>query len=202
LREEVERALGIDFGKLLGPGVKLEKVLYPDVGLIEISIRTLIIYVLLVIGIRLFARRALSPLTPFDFVLVLVLANAVQNAMTGGDNSLTGGVVAAGMLLVANAVLNRTLYQWSWFRNLLSGHDVLLVHQGTLLTDNLRKVGIDADELRQIAQEKGFYELSQVGEAIYEANGDIAFFARSQQPSVYSRKSKKHAPGQTQGPRQ
>ena len=177
--------MGIDFGKLLGPGVNPAGVFYPSVNLIEISLRTLIVYVLLVVGIRLFARRALSPITPFDFVLVLVLSNAVQNSMTGGDNSLTGGVVAAGMLLIANAVLNRTLYTWHWFRNLLSGHDVLLIHQGQILKENLRRVGIDGDELRQIAQEKGFYELSQVGEAIFEANGDIAFFPASVEPKRY-----------------
>jgi uncharacterized membrane protein YcaP (DUF421 family) len=180
--------LGFDFGKLLGPGVDPDKVFYPSVNLVEISLRTLVIYVLLVLGIRLFARRALSPITPFDFVLVLVLANAVQNSMTGGDNSLTGGVVASGILLLANAVLNRTLYRWDWFRNLLSGRDVLLIHRGEMLRDNMRRVGVDAEELRQIAQEKGFYELSQVGEAIFEANGDIAFFPASVEPTRYRTK--------------
>jgi uncharacterized membrane protein YcaP (DUF421 family) len=167
----------------------ISKLLYPTVSIVEIAVRTLVVYVLLVIGIRLFARRALSPLTPFDFVLVLVLANAVQNSMTGGDNSLTGGLVAAGMLLVANAALNRTLYRLKFFRRLLTGHDVLLIHQGQLLRDNLRRVGIDEDELTQIAQEKNFYSLTDVGEAIYEANGDIAFFPANVAPTRYRRRT-------------
>jgi len=187
--------LGVDFSKLLGPGFNAQAVFYPSVNVFEIAIRTLIVYVLLVVGIRVFARRALSPLTPFDFVLVLVLSNAVQNSMTGGDNSLTGGVAAAGMLLVANVVLNRTLYQMKWFRHLLTGHDTLLIHQGQLLRENMRRVGIDEDELLQIAQEKNFYKLSDVGEAIFEANGDIAFFPANVEPTVYRKKRKPQIPG-------
>jgi uncharacterized membrane protein YcaP (DUF421 family) len=169
----------MDLRQLLGPGFNPDLFLKPAVGLIEITVRTLVVYVVLVVGIRLVSKRPLGLATPFDFVLVLTLSNAVQNAMTGGDNSLTGGIVSAFVLLGSDWAFNRTVFRLKPFKRWLIGQDILLVHDGRQIHSNLRRAGVDEDELRRRALESNFRSLSEVGEAIYEVDGTIVFFPKT-----------------------
>src|SRR3954470_20494927 len=104
--------------------------LVPAVNVAEIILRTLVVYVVVVAGLRLFGKRELGQMTPFDLVLLLTLSNAVQNAMTGPDTSLTGGLVSAMTLLAANRLANMAGGRIPLLRSWLVGNPSLLVHDG------------------------------------------------------------------------
>lgn len=113
-------------------------------------------------------------MSPFDLVVVLVLANAVQNAMVGPDTSLTGGLVAAAVLLAVNWGVGRLRLRYGWFEREIRGSASLLVNDGQFVDDSLRREGIDKDDVYMAMREHGVDELSQVKAAILEVDGTIS----------------------------
>src|SRR5215472_4272964 len=114
---------------------------------LEIAARTGAIYILVLLGIRLTGKREVGQMTPFDLTLLLLLSNSVQNAMTGPDTSLLGGVVAAVVLLVMNYLLAELSGMNRRFRKTIEGSPTLLVHNGTEIPAHMAKEHISADEL-------------------------------------------------------
>ena len=154
-----------------------------DAGtLLEIAFRTLVVYLVVVGGLRLFGKRELGQMTPFDLVLILTLSNAVQNAMTGGDNSLTGGIVAAGTLLLVNWGFGKLGMNLPWVRKWLVGEPRLLVHNGELLAANLRREGLEEGDILMAAREHGIERLSEIGEAMLEVDGTISIIPSNIKP--------------------
>src|SRR5512140_598058 len=112
-----------------------------------VVLRTIVVYVFVLIGLRLTGKREAGQMTPFDLALLLLLANAVQNAMVGPDTSLVGGLVAAGILLALNATVGKLSTRNRRLAHLLRGHARLLVNRGLLQERNLKEEGIDHEEL-------------------------------------------------------
>ena len=100
--------------------------------LIEKLLRPVIIYLVLVVLLRLFGKRELAQLNPFDLVVLLSLSNTVQNAIIGDDNSITGGVIGAFGLLAINWLVVRTLYSSPRFTRLMEGGATVLVRNGRI----------------------------------------------------------------------
>src|ERR1043166_9800515 len=98
--------------------------------LIEILLRTVIVYTVVLLGVRLSGKREVGQMTPFDLTLLLLLSNSVQNAMTGPDTSLMGGAIAAGTLLVLNYLVAEVSVGNRRFRRLIQGQPSLLIHDG------------------------------------------------------------------------
>ncbi len=136
--------------------------------------RTLVVYSFVLIGLRLIGKREAGQMTPLDLVLLLLLSNAVQNAMVGPDNSLIGGLVAAGVLLARNAVLARATARSRRLSQLLRGHARLLVNRGILLEQNLKLEGIRHEDLMQALREHGVASLDEVRLAVLEVDGTIS----------------------------
>lgn len=139
-----------------------------------IVIRTLAVYVALLLGLRLAGKRELGQMSPFDLVVILLLANAVQNAMVGPDTSLTGGIVAAAALLAVNWVVGRLRLRFGWFEREIRGSATLLVNDGHFVEDHMRHEGLDADDIYMAMREHGVDELDQVKAAILEVDGTIS----------------------------
>src|ERR1700737_3689060 len=110
-----------------------------SLGWWEFVLRGLIIYIFLVVILRLTGKRQVGQLAPFDLVLLLVLSNAVQNAMNGGDNSITGGVISATTLIVANSIVGRLTYKSKTLERLIEGRPDILIHNGKLFTDIMER---------------------------------------------------------------
>jgi uncharacterized membrane protein YcaP (DUF421 family) len=140
----------------------------------DIVIRTTIVYLAILIGLRLAGKREIGQLTVFDLVVLLLLANAVQNAMVGPDTSLTGGLLAAAILLVLNTVLARLRLRWPRFRRLVEGSPTLLVLHGEAIPQHLRREGIDEETLSEALREHGISNLSEVEMAVLEIDGSIS----------------------------
>jgi uncharacterized membrane protein YcaP (DUF421 family) len=142
--------------------------------LLDIVIRTTVVYVLVLVGIRLTGKREVGQMTPFDLTLLLLLSNSVQNSMTGGDNSLVGGAVAALVLLVLNYVLAEVSGLNRGFRKLIQGSPTLLVHNGQCITAHIAKEHISMDELNRALREHGVSSIEDVSLAVLEVDGAIS----------------------------
>jgi uncharacterized membrane protein YcaP (DUF421 family) len=153
-----------------------------DWTLLEIVFRTVIIYILVLAGLRLTGKREVGQMTPLDLVLVLLIANAVQNAMTGPDNSLTGGLVAALTLLAINTLLTRLIWRNRKLRRWVEGSPTLLVHRGTIVKENLEKEKVTHEELHQAFREHGILSLSEVSLAVLEVDGSISVLKSDEMP--------------------
>jgi uncharacterized membrane protein YcaP (DUF421 family) len=143
-------------------------------ALAEIALRTAAIYAVVLLGVRLSGKREVGQMTPFDLTLLLLISNAVQNAMTGGDNSLLGGVVAAATLLLMNYFVADLSGGNRRFRKLIQGQPSLLIHDGELMTAHMAKEHISMDELDRALREHGISSRKDVALAVLEVDGSIS----------------------------
>jgi len=142
--------------------------------LLEIALRTTVIYVLVLIGIRLTGKREVGQMTPFDLTLLLLLSNSVQNAMTGPDTSLLGGAVAASILLLLNYLLAELSGMNRRFRRAVEGSPTLLVHNGQPIEAHLTREHVSQDELDRALREHGCNDVHEVALAVLEVDGAIS----------------------------
>jgi uncharacterized membrane protein YcaP (DUF421 family) len=152
------------------------------ISIAEKIIRPILVYVFLIVGLRLAGKRELAQLNPFDLVVLLTLSNAVQNAIIGDDNSVSGGVIGASTLLIVNYAVVRFLYGHERIDRFVEGSSDVLIEDGVILTDRCRKELITLLELEAAAHKQGFASLDQVDRAILEPGGTIAFFAKTPTP--------------------
>jgi uncharacterized membrane protein YcaP (DUF421 family) len=152
--------------------------------LLEIAARTAVIYLAVLIGLRLTGKREVGQMTPFDLVLLILIANAVQNAMTGPDTSVTGGIVAAGTLLALNFLVSRFVFRNRRLRRLVEGTPTILVRQGQLVQKNLASEHIDPDEILQALREHGVPRIEEVGLAVLEIDGSISVLRKDELPPI------------------
>ncbi len=155
-------------------------------NLLEIVLRTSVIYLFILIGLRLVGKREVGQMTLLDLVFILLISNSVQNAMTGPDTSLTGGLAAALTLLVLNVVITRLIYRSRKLSKLVEGSPVMLVHSGELLAGNLEKEKISRDELQQALREHGIADFSEIHLAVLEIDGSISFIKKDELPSTHT----------------
>lgn len=142
---------------------------------LEKILRPVIVYVFLIVGIRLAGKRQLAQLNPFDLVVLLTLANTVQNSIIGDDNSVTGGLIGAATLLAVNYVVVRFLYSHQKLDHLLEGEPDVLIADGKLLKERLERELITEAELEAAARRQGFGSLCEVNRAVLEPGGTVSF---------------------------
>src|SRR5437762_13502427 len=143
--------------------------------LVEIAARTAVVYGVVLIGVRLSGKREVGQMTPFDLTLLLLLSNSVQNAMTGPDNSLLGGVVAAATLLLLNYILADVSGVNRRFRKFIQGQPSLLIHDGQIIEAHMAKEHVSMDELHRSMREHGISSYHDVALAVLEVDGSISF---------------------------
>ena len=148
----------------------------------EKVLRPIIVYVFLIAGLRLAGKRELAQLNPFDLVVLLMLSNTVQNAIIGEDNSVTGGLIGAFTLLAVNHVVVRYLYSHERVDRLVEGDSDVLIENGILKPDRLKKELITIIELQSAAHKAGFGSLDEVDRAILDPGGSICFSGKKPPP--------------------
>src|ERR1035437_998507 len=142
--------------------------------LLQIVLRTGVIYLLVLIGVRLSGKREVGQMTPFDLTLLLLLSNSVQNAMTGPDTSVLGGVIAASTLLILNYLVADVSGGSRRFRRLIEGQPTLLVHDGKAIETHMAREHVSMDELNRALREHGINSYDQVALAVLEVDGSIS----------------------------
>jgi len=143
--------------------------------LAEIVLRTGVIYIVVLAGVRLSGKREVGQMTPFDLTLLLLISNAVQNAMTGPDTSLMGGVIAASTLLILNYVVAELSGGNRRFRKFVQGQPSLLVHDGQVIESHMAKEHVSMDELQRAMREHGIASMHDVALLVLEVDGSISF---------------------------
>ena len=147
--------------------------IHPSV-LVNTMLRSVVVFVTVVAALRLAGKRHVGQLSIVDFVLVLLVSNSVQNAMVGPDTSLAGGLVAALTLIGINLLLTRLTLGSARLGALIEGEPTLLVRNGQVLEDHLRREGIRAQELEAAIREHGFEDFRQCRSVIEEIDGSIS----------------------------
>jgi uncharacterized membrane protein YcaP (DUF421 family) len=163
-----------------------------DNNYIRIIGSTLTIYLFIVIAIRLFGKKELAQLSVVDLVFILLISNAVQNAMVGPDSTLSGGLVAASTLFIVNYLLKFLQYRFPMFKKAVQGEATMLVYKGKILDSNMKRVKISEDELMEAVREHSVASLEEVDLAILEVDGEISVLSeKSQHKAVKRRKAHK-----------
>lgn len=144
-------------------------------GLLQIVVRTAIIYILVLLGVRIAGKREVGQMTPFDLVLLLLLSNSVQNAMTGPDTSLVGGIAAAITLFVLNTLVADFAGVNRKFRKFVQGSPSMLIHNGDILMDHMAKEHVSMDELERSLREHGIGSAKEVSIGVLEVDGSMSF---------------------------
>jgi uncharacterized membrane protein YcaP (DUF421 family) len=150
----------------------------------EKVLRALLIYVFLVVALRIVGKRELGQANTLDLVVLLLVANAVQNGIIGNDITVTGAVIGAVTLFAINELFNRAAYGSSLVSRLLEGSPSVLIQKGKPVPKALRRESISLPELRAIARRQGFGDLGEVDRAILETNGIVTMF-REDEPGLY-----------------
>ena len=144
----------------------------------ELIIRSVVVYGFLLVLLRLTGKRQVGQLAPFDLVLLLVLSNAVQNSMNGGDNSLVGGLISAVTLVLLNALLGFVTYRSKRFEDLIEGQPLVLIHNGKLYSKVMQQAKLTHHELDSALRRAGCSCVEDVHTAVLENNGSISVVAR------------------------
>lgn len=160
---------------------------------LDVTLRSLAVYFFILIAIRLSGKKELSQLNTTDVVLILLISNAVQNAMVGANTSLSGGLVAAAVLFTANYIIKKTLFKNKKLRDLVSEHPEVLIHNGTLNCAILDQQGISNDELKEAMREHGVENFSDVKLAMLEIDGNISIIAGDNNKSLTQTHHKRRA---------
>src|SRR5947209_5273055 len=152
--------------------------------LLEITLRTAVIYSVVLLGVRLSGKREVGQMTPFDLTLLLLISNAVQNAMVGPDNSLLGGILAAVTLLVMNYFVAEFSGANRRFRKLVQGSPSLLIHNGELIPMHLAREHVSMDEIDRALREHGVASVHDVSLAVLEVDGSISMLKYDDVPNA------------------
>ena len=140
----------------------------------EFVIRAVIVYFFLLFLLRITGKRQVGQLAPFDFVLLLVLSNAVQNAMNAGDNSLLAGIILALTLVLLNLGIGNLVVRSKSIAGLVEGRPQVIIHNGVCFEDVLRHEKINHHDINAALRSAGCLSISEVHYAILENNGEIS----------------------------
>jgi len=164
---------------------------------VQVILRSVAVYLFIVIAIRIFGKKELAQLSVIDLVFILLISNAVQNAMVGQDTSLQGGLIAASALFITNFILKRVLYRSKKVNDFIEGKAILLIYKGELQQHNLDHAEISVEELEAAVREHGVQDIQKVDLAMLEADGNISvisddFQDRSTKPMAAMGHRRKH----------
>jgi len=161
-----------------------------DGTLWQIMLRTVIVFVAVIAGLRLFGKRELGQLSTFDLVLLLLIANTVQNAMVGPDSSLDGGLVAAAVLLILNYGMSSLGVRYRLFRHALSGVPTVLITNGRVNESALQREDITYEEMQAALREHNVLATKDVALAVLEVDGSISVIPKEVNATVTIKRPK------------
>lgn len=148
---------------------------------VSIVFRAVSVYLFMIVALRIFGKKELAQLSVVDLVFILLISNAVQNAMVGPNTSLEGGLIAAAALFAANYTLKKLLYKNAKLSQLLQGEALVLIYKGNINEQNCRKAEITLNELQAAVREHGVNNIDEVDIAMLEVDGNISIVSKDYQ---------------------
>ena len=159
-------------------------------SLLEIIFRSAAVYLFILIAIRLFGKKELSQLSTSDLVLILLISNAVQNAMVGPDSTLAGGLIAAITLFIINYFFKLLMYKNQKATELIEGNHVMLIYKGLINEDAIKKEKITVEELEAVVREHGVLSSADVELAVLERDGNISVVSKDLNGQTFHKRSR------------
>ncbi len=161
---------------------------------LEITLRSTAVYFFMLFALRIFGKKELSQLNSTDIILILLISNAVQNAMVGENSSLEGGLVAALVLFVLNFILKKLMFKSDHFRDFVQQKPIILIHDGIIDFQSLAKLEISSTELEEVVREHGVETYKSVKLAMMEIDGNISVVSKDlkETQTFHKRKIHKH----------
>ncbi len=152
----------------------MDHIFIPDISIAEKLLRSVVIYLFLLLAFRFSGKRQVGQLTPFDLIVLLIISNVLQNAVIGNDNSLSGGMIGAVTIFALNYAVVRITYRYKRARRVLELQPTLLIHNGHILYENMRQELITLDDLLAALRRNGLLEPKQARYAVLEENGMVS----------------------------
>ena len=156
-----------------GYALRMFTLLVPEAPIWALVLRGVVVYLVLVAALRLSGRRELAKMTSSDLVLLLLVSNAVQNALNAGDNSLGGGLVSAATLFLLNRAVGYATWRWRWFERLVQGRPLRLVSDGRVHAGALRRERLTLAELRSALRKQGIAHIGDCQRVVLEPDGTL-----------------------------
>lgn len=144
---------------------------------LDVSLRSLVVYAFMILGLRVFGKNQLSQLNAGDVILLLLISNAVQNAMVGSDTSLQGGLVAAMVLFLANYILKKLMFKNKMLKKLVESEPEILIRDGVADLKKMNELEITIDEILEAIREHGVEDIKHVKLAVLEVDGNISIIS-------------------------
>jgi uncharacterized membrane protein YcaP (DUF421 family) len=141
---------------------------------LNLLIRAVIVYLAVLILLRISGKRQMGQMGATEFVAVLLISNAVQNSMNGGDNSLIGGLFLAVILVSLSTLISYLTYRSKLFSSIFEGTPTLLVHRGKLIHKHLANERMSESELKVMLRKQGLHDMNEIETAILEADGTLS----------------------------
>lgn len=154
----------------------------PSLPFVHILIRAAVVYIFVLLLLRLSGKRQIGQMGPAEFVALLLVSNAVQNSMNGGDNTITAGLVLAAVIMGLSGAIGWLSYRSKRVADLVQGRPVMLVYKGELVAHNLAKSRVALRELRVMLRHQGIEDFKGIHEAILEANGTLSVLKTADLP--------------------
>ena len=151
----------------------IQSMFHLPLPVLEKILRPVIVYLFPISFLRLFGKRELAQLNPFDLVVLLSLSNTVQNAMIGDDNSVSGGIIGAFSLLTINWLLTRILFRMPKLNNAFEGHASVLIRNGVVDWAEAKREALTELELRSVLHRQGYDDFSEIEKCVLEPNGNF-----------------------------
>ena len=149
-------------------------------SLFFIVISSIVVYLFIITAIRIFGKREISQLSVIDLVFILLISNAVQNAMVGGNiDFLIGGLIAASTLFIANYFMGELFFRSKRFSRFVQGDPLMLIYEGKPIIEHLKKAKITDDELETAIREHGVEHIAEVNLAVLERDGNISVLSNN-----------------------
>ena len=145
----------------------------------QFVLRAVVVYIAVLILLRLGGKREIGQMGAGEFVAILLISNAVQNSMNGGDNSITGGLLLSVVIIALSVLVAYLTYKSKKLENLIQGAPTLLIHDGKAIQKNLHKELLSLRELKTILRRQGIHTFAEVAEAILESDGYVSVTRRS-----------------------
>jgi uncharacterized membrane protein YcaP (DUF421 family) len=154
-----------------------EKIFYPETPILEILIRGSLTYLIIFILLRIILRRESGQLGMADMLVLVLLSDASQNAMAGGYSSVTDGIILIVTIMAWSHFIEWLAYRWRFLHKLISPQKLILIKDGKMIRNNMRKELITKDELMEAIREHGYERIEEIKQAYIESEGNISIIA-------------------------
>jgi uncharacterized membrane protein YcaP (DUF421 family) len=140
----------------------------------NLIIRATVVYLSILLLLRISGKRQIGQMGPTEFVAILLISNAVQNAMNAGDNSLAGGLILAAILIILSTGISYLTFKSKFFEKIFEGTPTLIVHHGRPIIANMNKERLSLSELKSLLRKQGIHDMKDVGTAVLEPDGSLS----------------------------